>query len=399
MASRNKKNPDVENRVAHLEQSGKLSVITTRNALIEVGNKVNFQETGVLKKPIITHKEQSLIKPLKLEEKHPKGLLTRKVVPKAAIAGVKRQDTALPTKISKKLLSYSSKQLDVLDVDAFDKDNPFLVAEYIQDIYAYLLSLEAKMNIKKGFLQNHRSTPTMRSVLINWMVDVHLNFSFFAETLHLSVAIIDRYLQENVDIGSKTLQLVGTASLLLAAKYEEIYAPNISDFVYICDDTFSRHEIFKMERKILQGLEFNLGRPLSVHFLKRFNKILCVTVEHHNLGKYLLELGLLQYDLCYIDPSIQAAAACCLSLAILNDLLSPEAGWTNTIVHYTTYKYEKIRATVVKFAVTLTKAETMTYKAIRKKYAEDKFLKISMNSKLNGRLVKKLTAKAICSKT
>ena len=39
------------------------------------------------------------------------------------------------------------------------------------------------------------------------------------------------------------LQLVGVTCLLLAAKYEEIYAPNIEEFCYITDNTYSRGDV------------------------------------------------------------------------------------------------------------------------------------------------------------
>jgi hypothetical protein len=45
-------------------------------------------------------------------------------------------------------------------------------------------------------------TGRMRSVLVDWLVDVHQQFHLLAETLYLTVAIIDRYLQ----VGLKTAQ-------------------------------------------------------------------------------------------------------------------------------------------------------------------------------------------------
>ena len=35
----------------------------------------------------------------------------------------------------------------------------------------------------------------MRTILIDWLVQVHLRFSLLQETLYLTVAIIDRFLQ------------------------------------------------------------------------------------------------------------------------------------------------------------------------------------------------------------
>lgn len=38
-------------------------------------------------------------------------------------------------------------------------------------------------------------TGKMRSVLVDWIVQVHLRFHLLQETLYLTVSILDRYLQ------------------------------------------------------------------------------------------------------------------------------------------------------------------------------------------------------------
>ena len=41
------------------------------------------------------------------------------------------------------------------------------------------------------------------------------------------------------------LQLVGAACMFIAAKYEEIYPPDVSEFVYITDDTYTKRQVHK----------------------------------------------------------------------------------------------------------------------------------------------------------
>lgn len=67
--------------------------------------------------------------------------------------------------------------------------------------------------------------------------------------------------------------MVGVTAMLLAAKYEEIHAPSIVDFVYITDATYTSAQIRAMEQKILKELDFLLGRPLPLHFLRRAAKV------------------------------------------------------------------------------------------------------------------------------
>ena len=96
-------------------------------------------------------------------------------------------------------------------------------------------------------------TPKMRAVLIDWLIDVHLKFKLWGETLYLTVNIIDRFL-EKVKINRKKLQLVGVTAMFIASKYEEIYAPEVKDFAYVTDSAFNKQDILSMEGDILKAL-------------------------------------------------------------------------------------------------------------------------------------------------
>ena len=77
--------------------------------------------------------------------------------------------------------------------------------------------------------------------------------------------------------------------MLIASKYEEMYAPQVNDFVFITDDTYSSEEIRRMERKMLKVLEYSFGNPYCLHFLRRFSRAgevsrVSYTVEHGHFG-------------------------------------------------------------------------------------------------------------------
>jgi len=74
-------------------------------------------------------------------------------------------------------------------------------------------------------------------------------------------------------------------------QYEEIYAPEIDDFVYITDNAYTASELRAMEGRILSSLGFALGRPIAINFLRRFSKAGDVDVVHHTLAKYILEVN------------------------------------------------------------------------------------------------------------
>lgn len=60
--------------------------------------------------------------------------------------------------------------------------------------------------------------------------------------------------------------------MLIASKYEEMYAPEVADFVYITDNAYTKKEILEMEQNILRTLNFSFGKPLCLHFLRRNSK-------------------------------------------------------------------------------------------------------------------------------
>ena len=71
----------------------------------------------------------------------------------------------------------------------------------------------------------------------------------------------------------KMLQLAGVTAMFVPSKYEETYPPEIGDFAFVTDNTYSKFQIRQMEMKILRALNFSLGRPLPLHFLRRASKI------------------------------------------------------------------------------------------------------------------------------
>ena len=62
--------------------------------------------------------------------------------------------------------------------------------------------------------------------------------------------------------------------MLIASKYEEIYAPEVRDFVYITDKAYTKEEILLMEQSILRNIDFNTTFCSSYRFLERFAKIM-----------------------------------------------------------------------------------------------------------------------------
>lgn len=67
---------------------------------------------------------------------------------------------------------------------------------------------------------------SMRAILVDWLVDVHNKFELSPETFYLTINIIDRFLAAKL-VARGELQLVGIGAMLIASKYEEIWAPEV----------------------------------------------------------------------------------------------------------------------------------------------------------------------------
>merc|ERR1711953_61870 len=87
--------------------------------------------------------------------------------------------------------------------------------------------------------------------------------------------------------------------MFIASKYEEMYAPEIGDFVYITDRAYTESQIREMEMRILDTLGFDLGRPLPLHFLRRNSKASNVDALTHTMAKYIMELTLVEYKMAH----------------------------------------------------------------------------------------------------
>jgi hypothetical protein len=111
--------------------------------------------------------------------------------------------------------------------------------------------------------------PSMRTILVDWLNDVCMEYKLVKETLYLAVNIVDRVLSE-VAVSRGKLQLVGVTSLYISAKYFELVTPNVDDYVYITDNSYSKEQIVDLELLILNTVRWNLSPVLNTDFLDRY---------------------------------------------------------------------------------------------------------------------------------
>jgi len=205
----------------------------------------------------------------------------------------------------------------VLDLDVEDYDDPLMVAEYVGEIFEYLKVLEESTMPNPDYMdhQDHLEWH-LRGVLIDWLIEVHTRFHLLPETAFLAVNIIDRFLSARV-VELEKLQLVGVTAMFIASKYEEVLSPHVQNFQHVADDGFTVDEILKAERFVLQALNYDLSYPNPMNFLRRISKADNYDIQTRTLGKYLLEISLLDHNFMGYHPSHIAAASMYLARLIL----------------------------------------------------------------------------------
>lgn len=235
--------------------------------------------------------------------------------------------------------------------------------------------LQRKQAVPDRYLARKQTdiTDNMRTILLDWLVEVHIRFKLAQETLFMTVHVLDRFLTTQPITRSK-LQLAGITSMLIASKYEDMYPPEVRDFIWIADNAYSRAEIISMEGLILKCLDYNLGTPLPLHFFRRLSKATYAEAETHNLGKYLMELSVCNYNMCGFLSSEIATAAIFLAHRIMNP--SGES-WSKNLEYYSGYNQAHMNDCIQKMSTVLVSSVGAKQQAIRRKFASSKLLKVS----------------------
>ncbi|KAM6949154.1 G2/mitotic-specific cyclin-B3 [Aplochiton taeniatus] len=250
-----------------------------------------------------------------------------------------------------------------LDVDLQHQDDISLSPEYAKEIFDYLKAREEAFVLKDYMSQQPSLNPSMRAILVDWLVEVQENFELNHETLYLAVKMTDHFLSRTTVV-REDLQLIGSTAMLIASKFEERSPPCVDDFLYICDDAYNREELITMETSILQTLGFDINIPIPYRFLRRYAKCVAAGMDTLTLARYVCELSLQEMDLVPQRGSLLASA--CLLLALVTKDLG---GWTPVLQFHSGYSVCDLAPVVRQLHAMLGAPQDDRLKAIRGKYA------------------------------
>ena len=154
--------------------------------------------------------------------------------------------------------------------------------------------------------------------------------------------------------------------MLIASKYEEIYAPTVRDLVFVSARAYTRESILEMETHVFKTLTYRLPFPTAFVFLQRLLSVVQADGTLASLAHYYAERTLQEYYMLARTPSVIAAAALFLALRATGR----KGAWTPALQHYSRYTEAELWGAVVQLRDLMDKATTAQLQAVRKKYTQ-----------------------------
>ncbi|KAL6200676.1 hypothetical protein ACLB2K_030457 [Fragaria x ananassa] len=258
----------------------------------------------------------------------------------------------------------------IVDFDAADVNDELAGVEYVDELYKFYKLDEDNSRVGDYMDKQPDLNSKMRAILVDWLIDVHRKFDLTPETFYLTVNITDRFLSRRI-VSRKELQLVGISSMVIASKYEEVWAPPVQDFVCLSDKTYTGSQICAMEKAILEKLGWYLTVPTPYVFLARYIKAsIAPDDEMRHMVFFLAELGALDYQTTIrYSPSMIAAAAVYAARCTLNK----KTFWTETLKHHSGYSEEQLRECAKALVGFHCKAAESDLKAVYRKYSKPQY--------------------------
>lgn len=278
-------------------------------------------------------------------------------------------DSFSPMSVDKSVIQVEDTSL----VPRNDRERFFEVEEYQVDILEYLKEAEKRHRPKPAYMKKQPDiNHSMRTILVDWLVEVCEEYRLQSETLCLAISYIDRFLSFMSVVRAK-LQLVGTAAMFIAAKYEEIYPPDVGEFVYITDDTYTKTQVLRMEQLILKVLGFDLSVPTTLVFTTVYCVMNDVPDKVKHMCMYLCELSLLDADpfLTYLPSKISAGA-----LALSRYTLDLPI-WSRMLETNTGYRLEDLKDIILDLNKVHQKTESLAQQAIQEKFKGNKYMQVA----------------------
>jgi cyclin B len=318
-----------------------------------------------------------------IKDKQMKTPLKQKIIPLRRSSRIRNRRNSLLNINTRPIIRRPA----IKDCDQNEEEREINAVDYIDEIVNNFRRQEEEAHIitcQDYMIHQSEINVRMRGLLLNWIMEIHRKFKLLDETLYLAVRILDEYLRK-CDMKRADFQMTGCASLWLASKYHEIYAPDPRDFVYISDNAFTKAELVDRECDVIRQLSFNVTFVSPLQFAERFLKVTThpmyqkykargTAVAMRNCETYVkvvryltlffCEQSLMDQEvLCRELPSKIAAGALALSVVSMGLYKT----WPQFLQQETGYSLRQLKGVIERLDEI---RQNKKHEAIRKKYGE-----------------------------
>ncbi|CAE6521190.1 unnamed protein product [Rhizoctonia solani] len=208
-----------------------------------------------------------------------------------------------------------------IQLNALSRDiKKLLEEEYREEVMEYMLDMEKRtMSSSAAMDMQPELQWEMRPCLVDFLIEVHVQFRLRPETLYLAMNIVDRYVSRRV-VYKKHYQLVGCSALWIAAKFEDAKdrVPTVQDLHSMCRGTYDESAFIQMEGHVLATIQWTVGHPTAEAWLR----IACTSVcfedtETQHVARFIMETTLFHREFIDFPPSVLANASLLLGRHVL----------------------------------------------------------------------------------
>lgn len=110
----------------------------------------------------------------------------------------------------------------------------------------------------------------------------------------------------------------------ICRKFEEIYPPEVAEFVYITDDTYTKKQVLRMEHLVLKVLSFDLAAPTINQFLTQY-------FLHQSVGKQVENLAMVSSVMLHLQAVIKSSCKTLHVYIWLSVSWGTQSGWLGSL--------------------------------------------------------------------
>lgn len=227
-------------------------------------------------------------------------------------------------------------------------------------------------------------TNKMFAILVDWLTEVAIKYKLQFKTFCLTIYLMKYCLADNdfSNLAKDKLQLLGITCAFIAAKVEEMYSPQISDWIYISDRAYNKQQILEMEQRVLVTTQFRMFVTPD-DFITLFGRIIGPVGKRNLMVKYILEASMKNFKLLctWLPSELTSGATYLAAISIGNDdnTVQPVVDAWNSNLTRTELDTAKEVAQDMYDAITSEK----TLKATMRKYATGTYLNVSRINLIN----------------